>query len=491
MAKQIQELSSLTCTQAFAYRGEDLPYPSNQPFNPSRKYPEYTGKISTEKNPVYDAVRNLFFSAGFDKDAYGTVAWSPLKNVIKPGDRVVIKPNLVTHFHPRHLSMDCMVTHGSVIRAVLDYACIALKGQGQLRIVDVPLQSADWQAIASYIGFDALKDYVKCNWSGIKFEIIDARLVHLLMDNTARIIKAKKLQGDPRGYVLIDLSRHSELVGIIKYKKKFRVSDYSERVDKHHNESCNEYLLAKSVIDADVIVNLPKLKTHEKAGVTLSLKNMIGINGDKSWLPHFRKGPPACGGDEYPGYTVKSTILSHLRSYLYPVLRRSPSFIWIPTKSIANKMKNRNNNHLNSKTASILSAGAWHGNDTIWRVILDINRALFYSDINGKLCAEPQRKYISLIDGWVGGEGNGPLNPDPVDSRVLICALNALAADIAATEIMGIDWRKLKVVTNAFKISEFPLALFDPEDVCLRADFVTEKKYRLSDGWRDCMESQL
>ena len=57
----------------------------------------------------------------------------------------------------------------------------------------------------------------------------------------------------------------------------------------------------------DLFVNLPKLKTHKKTGITCSLKNFVGINGDKNWLPHHTEGVPANGGDEFPSFA--STLL--------------------------------------------------------------------------------------------------------------------------------------------------------------------------------------
>ena len=60
-------------------------------------------------------------------------------------------------------------------------------------------------------------------------------------------------------------------------------------------------LVPLAVLEADVIVNLPKLKTHKKAGVTCALKNLIGINGNKEYLPHHRIGGHNLGGDCYPG----------------------------------------------------------------------------------------------------------------------------------------------------------------------------------------------
>ncbi|MFY9585576.1 MAG: DUF362 domain-containing protein, partial [Candidatus Acidiferrales bacterium] len=41
--------------------------------------------------------------------------------------------------------------------------------------------------------------------------------------------------------------------------------------------SLRELYLPETVLDADLVVSMPKLKTHHWAGVTLSLKNMFGI----------------------------------------------------------------------------------------------------------------------------------------------------------------------------------------------------------------------
>ena len=42
----------------------------------------------------------------------------------------------------------------------------------------------------------------------------------------------------------------------------------------------------------------PKWKPHSKSGMTAALKNLVGINGDKAYLPHFSTGAPSWGGDD-------------------------------------------------------------------------------------------------------------------------------------------------------------------------------------------------
>lgn len=55
---------------------------------------------------------------------------------------------------------------------------------------------------------------------------------------------------------------------------------------------------------ADVFINLPKMKVHKKTGVTLSLKNLVGINADKNWLPHYSGGSPRNGGDQFSNINI-------------------------------------------------------------------------------------------------------------------------------------------------------------------------------------------
>jgi uncharacterized protein (DUF362 family) len=56
------------------------------------------------------------------------------------------------------------------------------------------------------------------------------------------------------------------------------------------------FLIARDILEADLVVNVPKLKAHKKAGITCCLKNLIGINGNKEYLPHHRKGAAEAGG---------------------------------------------------------------------------------------------------------------------------------------------------------------------------------------------------
>ena len=106
-------------------------YPS-APFSPGEAYPEYRLRdVAPVANPVYAAVRESFRLLELDASAYGRAEWNPLGGWIKPGMRVLLKPNLVRHFHPYGLDTRAIYTHGSVVRAVADFAWRALEGDEQ------------------------------------------------------------------------------------------------------------------------------------------------------------------------------------------------------------------------------------------------------------------------------------------------------------------------------------------------------------------------
>jgi uncharacterized protein (DUF362 family) len=50
---------------------------------------------------------------------------------------------------------------------------------------------------------------------------------------------------------------------------------------------------------------------------------------------------------------------------------------------------------------------------------------------------------LVTIDGFIGMEGEGPLNGDPVESNLAIASMDWLAADRVGTEVMGFDFEKI------------------------------------------------
>lgn len=281
------------------------------------------------------------------------------------------------------------------------------------------------------------------------------------MDSQGNVIKERiTLKGDPKGYAEINLAENSEFA---KYNLcgKFYGADYfSEETKRHHSYGRHEYLVSSSLLDADVVINIPKLKTHKKAGVTLSLKNMVGINGNKNYLPHFTEGTPSEGGDQFDSSALKNKLEGKSREVLHQLLK----CVGGKGKGVIRRIK-RTGELIFGKTEKTIRSGNWYGNDTLWRTILDLNKILFYADASGNMRLDSPKRYFSLVDGIVAGEGDGPMAPDPKPSGVLLAGFNPVAVDVACATIMGYDFNKIPQLKNAFQIKNFELVPFQPEEI--------------------------
>src|ERR1035437_5753648 len=130
------------------YRNDRHPkYPQLVPFHPSELWPEYVFgcRYLGEGNDAYCAVRETLGLLGLDRANFGTSAWNPLKKLVRPGDHVFLKPNMIAHRHQLNDDWEYVITHGSVIRAVVDYVFIALQGEGKITIGDAPQTDSNFE----------------------------------------------------------------------------------------------------------------------------------------------------------------------------------------------------------------------------------------------------------------------------------------------------------------------------------------------------------
>jgi uncharacterized protein (DUF362 family) len=59
--------------------------------------------------------------------------------------------------------------------------------------------------------------------------------------------------------------------------------------------------------------------------------------------------------------------------------------------------------------------------------------------INLAMLAPLLHPSLTVIDGYQGMEGNGPIGGTPVDHRVCVASMDYLAADVVGASLMGID----------------------------------------------------
>ncbi len=441
--------------QVVVYAGEAA-YPERPPFAPSSAYPEYDmgGPLSDEPNPCYDAVRNCFRLADLDKRAFGSASWNPLRDLIHEGEVVLLKPNLVKEFHPRDvLGWRYVLTHGSIVRAVADYVFKAVGRHGKVIIGDAPQTDSSFSAIVRVLGLDCLREFYAAR--SLTLELVDFRLEEWV-NSGGVIVERRKLTGDPCGCVAFDLGQSSEFADH-GGEGNYYGADYDVgEVNRHHSGGRHEYLISGTAICCDVLFSLPKLKTHKKAGITVSLKNLVGVNGDKNWLPHHTEGNRERGGDEHPNPDGKHRLE---RSALAAFRRFSLAAPSIGTRlHRAARLMGR---PIFGDTEDVIRNGNWWGNDTIWRMCLDLNKLILYGATDGSLrppVPKNRKRHLVLVDGIIAGQGRGPMNPDPVPAGVLLFGVHPPSVDAACAWLMGFDPDKIPIVRQSFCCRAYPLA---------------------------------
>jgi uncharacterized protein (DUF362 family) len=481
-------------------------YSTVPPFNPDKKYPEFTGESTDSSNKVYGHVRSVFKELGLDAKNYGKKSWNPLNSIVTPGDTVCLKPNFVMHYNWSGDTVFAVITHASIIRAMADYVLIALKGKGRLIIGDAPQADANFQKLTEVTGMDAIIADLKCRAKGVEIEYIDFRK-KLDVIHEGVCIREDIVNGDPRGYARANLGAESLLAE--KNHLLLYGSDYDrEKTICHHKANRHEYVVSKSVLASNVIISLPKLKTHKKAGVTLNLKNMIGINGDKNFIPHYCVGDKRSGGDEFPvtGNKWDQRKYKFTRKMLDLLLGKWGKYLALPisygvkaykvVKTGSTKVKSR---HGGFSVAELFwrsflkkpyRAGNWHGNDTVWRCTLDLNKVLIYGNKEGVLQKTQQRKFFSLIDGIVAGEKEGPLEASAKPCGVLIGGFNPVVVDTVAAQYMGFDTDRIPTLVEGHNLQEHPLckARYVPLKKNKSVKYATSSKAVLnltpSAGWK-------
>jgi uncharacterized protein (DUF362 family) len=151
---------------------------------------------------------------------------------------------------------------------------------------------------------------------------------------------------------------------------------------RYRNSSANfdNLLLSKEAMNADVVINLPKVKSHMQLTMTLGVKNLFGcVPGKmKAWW-HMSAGKDA---------------------------------------------------------------------DTFGEMLVETARAI-----------DPD---LTIMDGIVGHEGNGPSNGEPRNLGILGASANVFALDLAMLEALHVDWQLVPTATAAHRLGYAPTAIEFP-----------------------------
>lgn len=441
-------------------------YPQEAPFDPVPCPPEYPWKEvrgSGAQNHAYDGVRRALAALGLDAGAFGKASWNPLGGIVKPGDTVLLKPNLVCeHRENRPDQWVQIVTSAAVVRAVLDYVCIALSGSGRVVIADSPQTDSDFGMVSARTGLLEMASAISRR-SGLAVEVLDLRSERWLVSGGI-CVGTEKLTGDPAGVRRIDLADRSHFAGTPETPLFYGAGYDTAQTNAYHSAGRHVYEVCGTALASDVIISIPKLKTHKKCGMTGCLKGMVGLAGNKNLLPHYRFGPPSKGGDQFPDGRRRSRFENISVGAAKRMLVRGgkwTGFLFRALKPIGYRVF--------GSTARVVRSGNWPGNDTIWRTVLDLAAIFTYCDASGKILDRPARRFFNVVDGIIGGEGNGPLDADPVGSGLIVAGSSPLVVDAVTAAAAGFGPMALRLIGGGF-VSPWGFAPCPPDSVKIVVD---------------------
>jgi uncharacterized protein (DUF362 family) len=364
----------------------------------------------------------------------GEISANAINETSVAGKKVLLKPNWVKQSYKQFDDL-CLRTNDSYLLAVLEV--VIAKKPASIVIGDAPIQGCNWDRMIS----QQLLDNIAAIAEKYQIPVMVKDFRRVTFDTTAN--KTDVERNPMSEYIIFDVGKASYLEPITKAEKnQFRVSQYDpDKFVQTHKPGMHKYCITKELFNADIVISIPKIKTHQKAGITCALKNIVGLNGDKDFLPHHRIGGTEMGGDSYPG----KNILRYWSELALDNANRKkgkPAYwFWIRLSTVLWKISLPKNKHQ-------LSA-AWYGNDTTWRMVMDLNTIVVFGKEDGTLADTPQRFLYSFCDGIVGGEGDGPLYPDPLNLGVVCFSNDSPTTDICMATLMGLNIEKIPLLMAA------------------------------------------
>lgn len=232
--------------------------------------------------------------------------------------------------------------------------------------------------------------------------------------------------------------------------------------------------------------------TSPSPAKAVALKNLVGTTPRTNWLPRHTEGTPAEGGDQFAESSAKraleGTLMRNAKKILFG--RFFLSKLFVPLKKLGRMVF--------GDTKEVVRSGNWHGNNIAWRMILDLHKCFFYFDGRGVRRNKPLR-YLTIVDGIIGGDGDGPMSCDPVPSGVILAGTHPVAVDCVSAQLMGFNWKKTRLLNDAFAIERLPITGFAPADITVasnkpewRGPFEQMRgcfEFRCHFGWAGHLES--
>ena len=155
---------------------------------------------------------------------------------IRPGERVVLKPNWVKEHDERRPGTghwEHVVTHPAVIEGVVRWVAPRLRNSGSIVVCDAPQTDTSFAKIREYCGLDSLVARCRNDFPSVKIELLDLRPEEWHAVDGVTVSKMK-LPGDPLGSTHVRLDGASEFVGYRGQGKLYGASyDMAETNARH------------------------------------------------------------------------------------------------------------------------------------------------------------------------------------------------------------------------------------------------------------------
>jgi len=189
--------------------------------------------------------------------------------------------------------------------------------------------------------------------------------------------------------------------------------------------------VAKTVLQSDFRIAIGPPKTHDAVIVTLSLKNLIMGSLIRDQRDFRRSRMVADGGRMLPTWFTELPGLRDLKMWFGRAMTHSDKFAMHQGYPVLN--------------------------------------------LNLYVLARRIFPHLSVIDGWVGMEGDGPSHGDAVETRWAVASTDFLAADATAARLMGFDPHQVGYLHYC---GLGGLGRMDPEEIELVGNLALEEARR-------------
>ncbi len=150
-----------------------------------------------------------------------------------------LKPNMIAHRHRYCDDWDYVITHGSVVRAVVDYVYIAMCGKGRLIIGDGPQTDSQWDKIIERMGLNSICELYQRK-TNFLIELMDLRDEYWV-EKDGIYTERVRLPGDPRGSVNFDIASYSAFSEVDGLCRKYYGAYYdAEETQRQHSGGRHE-----------------------------------------------------------------------------------------------------------------------------------------------------------------------------------------------------------------------------------------------------------